>query len=177
MIVALAAHHSAAIEDFIADFQRAGEPRIPAFFCPYDDPIASMTLALSNQEKGVGLTATMVPATTRFFERDGALLGVINIRHRLNDGLREFGGHIGYAVRPSARRQGVATALLAFGLDEVRRHQEPRALLTCDPTNVGSVKTIVAAGGVLADTTFSAAHQRDVSRYWIPLSKDPSQPN
>lgn len=33
------------------------------------------------------------------------LIGMINIRHKLNEYLFEFGGHIGYSVRKSERRK------------------------------------------------------------------------
>ncbi|NOW89848.1 putative acetyltransferase [Clostridium beijerinckii] len=53
----------------------------------------------------------LVPATTYMAVSvsDGHLIGMIDIRHRLNDYLLNFGGHIGYSVRKSERRQGYAT--------------------------------------------------------------------
>ena len=58
-----------------------------------------------------------VPQTTFFLsDPQGRLLGISRLRHRLNPALEIEGGHIGYAVRPSARRQGCATRLLALVL-------------------------------------------------------------
>ena len=49
---------------------------------------------------------------------DGRLIGMIDIRHRLNDYLLNFGGHIGYSIRKSERQQGYATEMLALSLLE-----------------------------------------------------------
>lgn len=43
---------------------------------------------------------------------DNRLVGMIQVRHYLNDFLRTFGGHIGYSVRPSERRKGYASWML-----------------------------------------------------------------
>ena len=58
---------------------------------------------------------------------DRRLLGMIQVRHRLNDYLARYAGHIGYSVRPSERRKGTAAWMLrealsycrALGLDRV----------------------------------------------------------
>jgi predicted acetyltransferase len=95
----------------------------------------------------------------------GEYLGRIAIRHRLTDGLREWGGHIGYIVRPSARQRGYATAMLAAALLLARGLGIDPALLTCDAGNIGSRKVIEANGGRLED-------QRGVKlRYWVPASQ------
>lgn len=57
-----------------------------------------------------------VPQTTLWWVSGGEYLGRISIRHRLTARLREIGGHIGYDIRPSARRRGHATAMLAAAL-------------------------------------------------------------
>lgn len=66
-------------------------------------------------------------------------LGRLAIRHRLTLQLREVGGHIGYHVRPSARRYGHATAMGRAALPVARNLGIESALLTCDITNVASL--------------------------------------
>jgi predicted acetyltransferase len=86
----------------------------------------------------------------------------IAIRHQLNEFLLNVGGHIGYDVRPSARRRGHATAMLRAALPVAHQLDIERALITCDWDNVGSRKTIEANGGIYED-------RRGVKlRYWVP---------
>ncbi|WP_326958146.1 GNAT family N-acetyltransferase [Amycolatopsis sp. NBC_01286] len=60
-------------------------------------------------------------------------------------------GHIGYGVRPSARRRGLAGWALARVLDEARARGMPEVVLVCEPGNVASAKTIERHGGVRDD--------------------------
>lgn len=89
-------------------------------------------------------------------------VGFLAIRHRLNDFLLELGGHIGYSVRPSRRREGHAGAALALAVREARDHLDLRhVLVTCDEDNVASLRTIESTGGILEDT------RQGKRRYWI----------
>jgi predicted acetyltransferase len=54
-----------------------------------------------------------VLCTNLWWVEDGEYVGRIAVRHELNDHLLEVGGHIGYDVRRSRRREGHATAMLA----------------------------------------------------------------
>jgi predicted acetyltransferase len=71
------------------------------------------------------------------------------------------GGHIGYSVRPSARRRGHATEALRQAIPRARSLGLPRLLLTCLETNVASRKVIERNGGVYEDT------RNGTRRYWI----------
>lgn len=103
-------------------------------------------------------------------ESDGRLVGMIQVRHYLNEYLMSFGGHIGYSVRPSERRKGYAKEQLrlclswckeTLGLDQV--------LITCQPHNEGSRRTILSAGGVYENTVHEPDRNVDLERYWITL--------
>ena len=60
----------------------------------------------------------LVPSTQFLFvrKRDNRLVGMIQVRHRFNDFLEKYGGHIGYSVRPSERRKGYAKIMLQKSL-------------------------------------------------------------
>jgi predicted acetyltransferase len=89
-------------------------------------------------------------------------LGRTSIRHRLTPALLEIGGHVGYDVRPSARRRGHATAMLQAALVVARDLGIDPALVTCDVDNVGSRTVIERNGGVLED------QRSGKLRFWVP---------
>ncbi|WP_224277076.1 GNAT family N-acetyltransferase [Nocardioides lacusdianchii] len=106
-----------------------------------------------------------VPCTTLWWVDGEHYLGRLAIRHRLTDFLLEVGGHIGYDVRPTRRREGHATAMLRAALPWALELGIDPALVTCDDDNVGSLRVIEAAGGELEDV-------RGVKRrYWVPTSR------
>ena len=83
----------------------------------------------------------LVPCTSLFLrDPEGTLLGSLRLRHRLNEGLWQDGGHIGYDIRPSARNRGHATRMLALALDEARALGLPWVLLTIDEANAASIR-------------------------------------
>jgi len=98
---------------------------------------------------------------------DDAYLGAIALRHTLNDFLLEAGGHIGYGVRPSARRRGRATWALARVLLEAKALGLHEVLVTCDDTNTGSQRVIEGNGGVLEDIRDTSLGR--TRRYWISV--------
>jgi predicted acetyltransferase len=112
-----------------------------------------------------------VPTTKFFLLEEGSpkILGVIDVRHRLNDYLlNNPGGHIGYAVAPSERRKGYATEQLRLALEKCREMGIGPVLITCHKENIASVKVIQKNGGVLEDERVSK-EGKVFQRYWITL--------
>lgn len=103
-----------------------------------------------------------VPCTHLWFVEGDTYLGSISLRHELSDHLRRVGGHIGYFIRPSARRQGHATEALRQALELAHEMGLRTVLLTCDEDNTGSRAIIERAGGVYEDS------QDGKRRYWVP---------
>lgn len=117
-------------------------------------------------------TGGLVPDSTFFCldeERD-IVVGAVNIRHYLNEGLLKSGGHIGDGVRPSERRKGIATRMIALALDECRKLGIERALMVCDKDNIGSAKSIRKNGGVLENEITDPEDGAIIQRYWITLT-------
>ena len=104
-----------------------------------------------------------VPCTYLWLVQDDEFLGSLAIRHTLNDFLFELGGHIGYSVRPSARRQGHALRALHDALPAARDLGITRVLVTCAEDNTDSRAVIEKNGGVYEDT------REGTRRYWIGL--------
>ena len=114
--------------------------------------------------------SSWVPASTFFAIRkpDGKIVGIIDIRHRLNDFLKEFGGHIGYGVRPSERHKGYATEILRLGLKYCATINLVNVMLACNKDNIASEKTIVNNGGKL-EKEFEYKDGKTVRVFWIVL--------
>jgi predicted acetyltransferase len=104
----------------------------------------------------------IVPASFYWWVEGETYLGRLSIRHSLTQWLLDFGGHIGYVVRPSARRQGHATRMLAAALPIASSLGLDPVLLTCDDTNEPSRRVIEANGGVFED------QRGEKLRYWVP---------
>ncbi|WP_338748413.1 GNAT family N-acetyltransferase [Janibacter alittae] len=102
-----------------------------------------------------------VPCTFLWIVEGDEYLGSIALRHELTHFLLEQGGHIGYSIRPTARRQGHASTALRQVLELAGEMGMGRVLITCDEDNAASRTMIERAGGRYED---SRAGRR---RYWV----------
>ena len=118
-------------------------------------------------EKGVNLPKGIVPASTFWLIDKGIFIGRVGIRHRLNKKLRGFGGHIGYAIRPSKRNRGYGSKILALALKEAKKLKLKKVLVTCDDDNITSQKIIEKNGGKLRRK--NKWEGKLVRFYWIKL--------
>lgn len=112
--------------------------------------------------------AGKVPSTQYLaLDENEHLVGMVNLRHCLNDYLLEFGGHIGYSVRPADRKNGYAIQMLKLALDEAKALGIDRVRIACDRYNIASAKTIQANGGVLDGERYDPQDSTLTQRYWI----------
>ena len=109
-----------------------------------------------------------VEASTFFVirETDQRIIGMVDIRHRINKFLALFGGHIGYSVRPSERKKGYGTKILEMALKYAKTINIQRVMLACYKENEGSRKIIVKCGGKLAGE-YTYIDNKIIQIYWI----------
>lgn len=150
--------------DFVSEWETAGEEIIPRAVNPLGRTYAQWlfdTIAMETEAP-----EGYVTGSTYFLVTDtGEIIGAVNIRHYLNEHLYWHSGHIGYGIRPSRRRRGYASAMLALALPVARSLGIDRALITCYRDNVGSARTILKNGGVLENEVVFG--DGVIQRYWI----------
>lgn len=110
-----------------------------------------------------------VPETVFWIIAEGTTVGMLRMRHYLNEALQVKGGHIGYFIRPSVRSRGFATEALRLGLQVLATRGERRALLTTDPDNTASIRVIRANGGTFTGQVPDPAGAGVINQYWIDL--------
>ncbi len=113
--------------------------------------------------------SNLVPETELWGVADRTFVGRISIRHELNDALRVVGGHIGYDTARKFRGRGLATEMLRLALPIAKSLGLARVLLTCDDTNVPSIKVIEANAGVLEGVRANDPNKPRKRYYWIDL--------
>lgn len=165
-LVKMSEKYKSQLFDMMDEWTKTGETIIPWAIRKVDyHDFDAYLKSLEESEPKEGY----VPASTFFVydrERD-ILVGAVDIRHSLNEALLLDGGHIGDGVRPSERRKGYATAMIALALDECRKLGIEKVLMVCNQENTGSAKSIRNNGGVLENEI--NVEGETVQRYWIQL--------
>ena len=129
---------------------------------------------LRKSEKTCSSTGTAVPSHVFLAVRrsDHRIVGIIDLRHHIDHPiLGTWGGHCGYSVRPSERGKGYAKEMLRLNIRKAGELGIRQMLVTCNPGNAASEKTILANGGVYEKSIDVDGHE--VKRYWITVSESP----
>lgn len=100
---------------------------------------------------------------------DNKMVGCMQVHHVLNEQMKNITGHVGYSVRPSERRKGYATQMLAKAKDYLSSFGFSEIYVSCLPENEASRRTILANGGEYIETVYLEADKVDLERYRIIL--------
>ena len=120
----------------------------------YDQWLAAVT---ANTNPETVNSAWVLTDTFFAVDDDEKIVGIIDLRHTLNDFLKDC-GHSGYSVRPSERRKGYATEMLRQ-LKIIAKESGMKDLqLAVERSNESSVKTILKNDGVY-ERTFEFENQ------------------
>ena len=111
----------------------------------------------------------LVPSSTYLGvrEKDNYIVGMIDIRHYLNEYLTQVGGNIGYGVRKTERNKGYAKQMLKLALEKCKELKIKKVLITCDEDNIASEKVILSANAKLEDIRNVDGENK--KRFWIDL--------
>ena len=111
----------------------------------------------------------LVPSSTYLAvrEKDNYIVGMIDIRHYLNEYLTQVGGNIGYGIRKTERNKGYAKQMLKLALEKCKELKIKKVLITCDEDNIASEKVILSANAKLEDIRNVDGENK--KRFWIDL--------
>lgn len=97
---------------------------------------------------------------------DGKIIGIIDLRHTLNDFLKDL-GNCGYSVRPSERKKGYATEMLCKLLQTAKEAGMKELHISVEKENMASIKVIRKNGGVY-ERSFSFENEiADIYRFTL----------
>ena len=117
----------------------------------YDGWKDSIFQRCEDNSKGINLPEGYVPMTTFWLVDGKNYIGSGNIRHRLSESLKNFGGHIGYFIRKEYWGKGYGTLQLKLLLEKARELGIKKVLLTCDVDNIASTRVMEKNGGKRLD--------------------------
>ncbi|RII35492.1 GNAT family N-acetyltransferase [Clostridium chromiireducens] len=168
-LIKLTSNYKYEWESLISEFKKNEEKLTPLAMKGHVNTFEEFLIEANNNSKGINLQSGIVPSDIYFLvdENSKYLIGAIDIRHYLNEYLSEYGGNIGYGIRPSERQKGYATKMLALALEECKKIGMLKVLITCFKSNVASANTIIKNGGVLENEVVEDGKIKQ--RYWIQL--------
>ena len=116
-----------------------------------------------------GREVPRLPGQVRWIFDEEGFCGSINLRHQPGtvDLPSHVLGHIGYAIVPWRRRQGVATRALRAMLLLARGAGLPKVMITTSPDNGPSQAVIRAVGGVDAGLRPADALYGEERVFWV----------
>lgn len=101
--------------------------------------------------------AGRVPQTLYLaFNEQSELVGAVSLRPQPDEATLRDTGHVAYGVRPSQRRKGYATQMLALAVEQLRAMGVASVWVTCAADNEASIRTVLRNGGVLEDEITSS---------------------
>ncbi len=130
-----------------------------------------MCLSMQDEEYAKKLGRCQSKTFLLIRENDDRIIGAINVRWNLPESMKQFGGNIGYGIRPTERRKGYNKINLYLGLIEAQKLGLDRVMLDCDVNNLGSVKTMQALGGKLERTEVDPSDGILTSVYWFDVNE------
>ncbi|MDR2939282.1 MAG: GNAT family N-acetyltransferase [Clostridiales bacterium] len=160
--------HKGQIRDFIEEHIRNGEHHLHGGALIETMPYEDWLIQLKNNSDIRTVNPNWVVSSTYFAMIGEKIIGIIDIRHTLNQFLKDFGGHIGYGVRPSERGKGYATEMLKLALGVCIQLNLDNVMLACYKDNPASRSVIEKCGGKL-ENQVEAPDGKLCLVYWINI--------
>jgi len=134
---------------------------------------------LNSKRKMIDVSGRVPSTTLWLIDRNDFgeefFVGRINIRHYLNEALRNSFGHLSYLIRPTARGLGYGSTILDLALKESHKFitdlakNRMRVMVTCKIDNLFSRKVIEKNGGVFEKIVSVNNGLHKEMLFWIKL--------
>jgi predicted acetyltransferase len=124
---------------------------------------------LEDAKSGLNLNPDEVPNIDFWILDSDTIVGRLRFNYALSESMKIRGGHIGYAISSRFRGKGLATKALNLALGVARQYRLTEVLLTCDETNLGSIRVIMQNGGEFQDQVLAPNRTVLTNRYLIRL--------
>ncbi|MGT2960549.1 GNAT family N-acetyltransferase [Streptococcus caballi] len=163
------------LTDYKKEFEVSGEHMHGNAGLIYFDDLTDWLNYVAVNKAGQNLPSNRIPASAFICirESDAKMIGICNIRHNLDlPHVFNVMGHIGYSIAPSERHKGYGKEQLRLALIEASKLGIDRVLVTCEESNIGSEKTILANGGVYENTYHDESDGSNMKRFWIEVPHD-----
>nr|WKN37530.1 GNAT family N-acetyltransferase [Tunicatimonas sp. TK19036] len=156
---------------FVDAMEELRERKEDGFFRALGSPrtVAQYIRMINNHANNRELPLGWIPYSTFWLVDEEEFIGELHFRHLLTDYLKNYGGHVGYTIRPSKRGKGYGKHQLALALPEMKQFGVDRVLITCDETNLASKKIIEANGGLFEKANAQGKNMPKKLLYWITL--------
>ncbi len=163
--------YKAQLIEYVDEFLNDNETIHGGADIQYANSIEEWVEFVKNNKNEETVYKKLVPASTFLLirEEDNKLLGLLNIRHRLNNFLFKRGGNISYSIKKSERQKGYGYKILKLAIVEAKKINIDKLLITCNDDNIPSQKIIEKNNGVLENIIEIKNEKK--RRYWIDLSE------
>lgn len=122
-------------------------------------------------ERNIVADNVLVPNETFFLVRvnDDKIIGMINLRLKLNERIKNSYGSIGYGIRPKERRKGYGKINLYLALLECQKRGIKKVIISCEKENIASSKTMLALGATFDKEVYNNFRQTFCQFYRIDV--------
>ena len=139
--------HAPSLVAMVSEYRSVGERRYHDLQTLSSAQAAQYVANLSARARTFDPKPTHVQQLTYWLMRGETIIGSSRLTPTLTPALYVWGGNISYDIRPSERRKGYGTELLALTIDRARVHGLPAVRLMCYQDNIASIKIIERNGG------------------------------
>lgn len=162
--------YKASFLQMLSDFEKH-DPSNAEFYLAAKEDFAAYVGGLLEEEQGLNLREGWVPCTHQWvLTEQNQVVGVTRLRHRIDTPfLSTNGGHIGYDIAPTHRRNGYGHMALQFSLRRASSLGLSRVLLYTAEDNAPSRAVIERAGGTLEQVAYSEFWHENLCKYWVPI--------